>query len=106
MNWLYEDGRIYSNDATGKLQAEATYSYKSNGDMDVEHVYVDPSLRGQGVAGKVMEAVVDLLRKNGEKATATCSYANLWFKKHKEECKDVLSSEENSVIACRIDGRH
>jgi len=106
MNWIHEEGRIYSEDETGKVLAEAIYTNKPNGEIDVEHVYVDPSLRGQGIAEKVMYEVVNYVIKNGKKATATCAYANSWFQKHKEEYKDILSSVDNAIMACRIDGRH
>lgn len=52
-----EEGRIYCENDSKKLLAEATLTTKINGEIDIEHVFVDSSLRGQGVAGKVMEKV-------------------------------------------------
>ena len=66
MNWKYEDGRIYSTDENGESMCEATYIRKENGEIDIDHTYVNPILRGQGVAAKMMEAVAEYFKKEGE----------------------------------------
>ena len=43
------------------------------------------ALRGQGVAGQLMEAAVDQIRSEGLKARPICSYAAKWFEKHPEQ---------------------
>lgn len=107
MEWKYSDGRIYSVDESENVIAEATYEMLANGVMNVDHVYVNPEYRGQGIAEKVMLTIVGYLREHKLKATATCSYASAWFNKHEKECEDILSHEfAEQVIACRIDGRH
>jgi len=106
MQWIYETDRIQLKDKEDRLMTEAILKEKSNGEIDIEHVFVDSSLRGQGMAGKTMEVVVDYLRKKKKKATATCSYANSWLQKNKEVCSDIMSSDLSDVMACRIDGRH
>lgn len=107
MDWKYENERIYSVDEKGELMAEATFTHKKNGEIDIDHVYVNPILRGKGVAGKIMLVVVDYLREKGLKATATCSYANGWFKKNEELYSDIISNDIwNEVAACKIDGKH
>ena len=88
MNWEYEKGRIYSVDENNELLAETTFVFKDNGDVDINRTYVHPKLRGQGIAGKMMGVVAEYLRENSLKATATCSYANAWLKKHRESYSD------------------
>ncbi|NLL63737.1 MAG: N-acetyltransferase, partial [Ruminococcaceae bacterium] len=44
MNWIYEEGRIYCEDENKKLMAEAILIVKTNGELDIEHVFVDSSL--------------------------------------------------------------
>lgn len=66
-----------------------TMGMEANGEVDIEHTYVNPLLRGKGVAGKMMEVVAEYLRKKSLKATATCSYANIWLKKHWESYSDI-----------------
>jgi len=60
--------------------------------VDICHTHVDPSLRGRGIAGRMMEKVVECLRQSGRKAYPTCAYAVRWFDDH-PECDDVLSED-------------
>ncbi|MDF2609434.1 MAG: putative acetyltransferase [Lachnospiraceae bacterium] len=90
MNWKYEDGRIYSTDEQGELLSEATYIQNQPEEIIINHVYVNPSLRGQGVADQTMLVVIDYLRKKNLKAAATCPYASAWFQRNKEKCADIL----------------
>jgi predicted GNAT family acetyltransferase len=107
MDWKYGEGRIYGIDEKGELLAEATYSIKGNGDADINHTYVAPFLRGQGIAGDMMTVVATHLREKGLKATASCSYANAWLKKNRETYADVISDElSDEAPSCRIDGKH
>lgn len=107
MNWKYEDGRIYSTDEKGELMCEATFSRKENGEMDINHTYVNPVLRGQGTAAKMMEVVAEYFRNEGLKTTASCSYANTWLKRHEELYNDILSVDlGDQAMACKIDGKH
>jgi predicted GNAT family acetyltransferase len=107
MDWQYEKGRIYSVNENNELMAETTFVFKGKAQIDIDHTYVNPVLRGQGVAGKMMEIVAEYLRKESLKATATCSYANLWLKKNKEVYSDIIvESIDEEVISCKIDGKH
>lgn len=107
MDWKYEKGRIYSCNEKGELMAEATYVAKGNGEIDINHTYVNPILRGQGVADKMMTVVAEYLRKEGLKATATCSYAYVWFNKNSEQYSDIIARNNGSqAIACNINGKH
>lgn len=91
MDWKYEKGRIYSLSEDNKLMAEATYRNTAADEVNIDHTFVNPSLRGQGVAGKMMELMAEHLRKNSLKAVASCSYANNWLKKHRETYSDIIS---------------
>ena len=94
-------------DEKDELMAETTYVSKDNGEVDIDHTYVNSVLRGQGIAGKMMGIVASYLRENGFKATATCSYANTWLKNHKDEYSDIISKDiDNEAAACKIDGKH
>ena len=37
-----------------------------------------------GIAGKLVQAAADKIVKDGNRITATCSYAVQWFSKHPE----------------------
>lgn len=88
MKFQYEPGRIYAVDPSGTLLAEVTFP-ASNGVAVVDHTFVDPSLRGQGIADKLLTAAVEQIRSQGLKARATCSYAVKWFEQHPEH-SDLL----------------
>ena len=107
MKWNYEEGRIFSVDDNNELMAETTFVYKNNGEVDIDHTYVNPVLRGQGVAGKMMEVVAEYLKENGLKAAASCSYANIWLKRNRESYAEIISSEiDNDALSCKIAGKH
>ncbi len=92
MNFVHESNRIYLNSEEGKTVAEVTFPDISNNEVNINHTFVDGSLRGQGMAGKLMTALVDDLKKNNKKAKATCSYAVEWFENHPEH-NDVLADK-------------
>ena len=90
MDFKHEDNRIYLNNSEGKMVSEVTFPDVGNQIVDIDHTFVDESLRGQGVAAKIMKETADTLRKQGKKATLTCTYAQAWFKRNKDY-DDVLS---------------
>ena len=83
MEFIHEEGRIYADDENGKVIAEITFPIE-NGIATIDHTFVDTSLRGQGVAGKLMAAAAEDIRKAGLKAYPTCSYAVKWLGEHSE----------------------
>jgi len=107
MNWNYEDGRIYSVDESSELLAETTFVPREHGEVVIDHTYVNPALRGQGVAGQMMEAVAEYLKEKGLKVSATCPYANAWLKKNRERYAGIISKNlDADVPACKIEGKH
>ena len=85
MQFQETDGRIWAEDQAGKLVAEITFPEVRPGVADIDHPCVDASLRGQGAAGRRVEAAVAQLRRRGMKATLTCTYAIRWFGEHPEQ---------------------
>lgn len=92
MEFIHEHNRIYLEDTNGKVIAEVTFPQVRVDVVNIKHTFVDESLRGKGIAGKLMEELADLLRKDGLKAIVTCSYAVAWFQK-KEQYKDLIVAE-------------
>ena len=92
MNWNYENGRVYSVDERNEVIAETIYVPIGSNTVDIEHTFVNPDMTGQGIAGQMMEAVAERLRKEGLKAVASCSYANAWQMKHRDSYPDVVSA--------------
>ena len=88
MKFQREDGRIFAMDGD-RLVAEITFPAR-DGVADIDHTFVDDSLRGQGVAGQLVRAAADQIRADGSRARVTCSYARTWFARHPEEA-DLLA---------------
>ncbi len=93
MNFQYENDRIFLNSESGQALAEITFPSVSRSVVNINHTFVDSSLRGRGVADKLVRAVVSELRERNLKAVATCSYAKKWFGEH-QEYSDLLSKPE------------
>ena len=107
MNWQYESHRIFALDDQGNLLAEATFAPgQLPKTMVVDHTYVAQPLRGQGLASQLMTAVAEHFRQQCLQAYATCSYADLWFKRHQQEYSDVIVPAPAGVYtACKLDPR-
>ena len=76
------ENRIIQKDETGRIIAEITFPEASPGVFVIDHTFVDESLRGQGVASKLVQAAVEEIKKHGGRVEATCSYAAKWLKEH------------------------
>jgi uncharacterized protein len=53
----------------------------------ITHVGVDPSLRGQGVAGRIVEVSLEYARSHNLRVVPMCSYAAAYIRKHPEYAK-------------------
>jgi hypothetical protein len=84
MKFITRKDRIYAKDKDGTLLAEVTFPKRDQTRTDINHVYVDPSLRGQGIASHLMELAYLHLKKKDRRIVAKCPYAIDWFKKHPE----------------------
>ncbi len=96
MDFKVSENRIWLEDADGKMVAEIALPADGADTVNFAHTFVDGSLRGQGVAGKITQAAVDKLRSEGKKATLSCSHAIRWFANH-PECADVLADPEKEA---------
>ena len=54
--------------------AEITYKQKDEHTIDVDHTYVSDELRGQGIAGKLVQVITDFAREENLKIVPTCPY--------------------------------
>jgi len=89
MDYIYEDNRIYAKRDDYLLLAEVTFPARDEKRVDIDHVYVDQSLRGQGIASQLMLEAYNFIKSKGLLIVAKCPYAISWFKKH-EEYQDIV----------------
>lgn len=71
-----------------KEVGEITYTPKGDG-WTIDHTFVDPSMEGKGLAGKLLGCLVDEARKKEVKLTPVCSYAVKKFQDNPEKYADV-----------------
>lgn len=76
--------------------AESRYELVENGQMayadyrlhdgtiSIDFVFSPPALRGNGTAGRLMEAVMTDVKARHLKAKPICGYAASWLRRHSE----------------------
>jgi predicted GNAT family acetyltransferase len=76
-----EDGRYEMTTAAGL----AFLSYRLRGDViSLDHAEVPLSLRGMGVAGPFVKAVLDDVRRRGLNMVPRCGYVAAYVRRHPE----------------------
>ncbi len=70
--------------------AEMVYVMAGPKKMIIEHTEVDESLKGQGIGAKLLEALVEFVRKEEIKVIPLCPFAKATFKK-RVDLQDVLN---------------
>lgn len=93
MDFKHESNCIFLENEEGIRIAEVTFPDIAENVVNVNHTFVDGSLRGQGIAGKLMEELAKRLEKESKKAFLTCSYAITWFERS-EKYKHLISKEK------------
>ncbi len=74
----------------GKRFAELTYLHSSDSVIVINHTFVDPGLRGHGVARKLLDAAVAWARKSQLRINPECSYVRAVFARD-ASIRDVLA---------------
>lgn len=76
-----ERGEFYQVDASGKRIAEIQFIWQDERVIIAEHTWVDDSLKGQGVARALLNALVEFARAKHLKIVAKCSYVEVMFQR-------------------------
>lgn len=77
---ILENEICYLDDDGRKL---AFVSFAKESDiLNIDKTMVDPSLKGQGIAKRLMEDIHSFAKDNGLKLKATCSFAISYFEKN------------------------
>lgn len=58
------------------------YSYINSDVVDIYKTFVYPNYRGQGVAKKLMEEMVNILKENDLKCIPSCNFAVSYFESY------------------------
>ena len=89
MEFTHKSNEVALYNDNGELLAEITFPNINEHTVNINHTFVDPSLRGQGIAGQLMKEATEEIRSQHKHAIPTCSYAIKWFQEHPEE-QDII----------------
>lgn len=92
MNYIIYDHQILGQTDDGTVLARVTFPFAGDNTVDLNHTEVDESLRGQGIAGQLLERAAAKIRQEGWKTRCSCSYAQKWFAKHPDD-QDLLAKD-------------
>lgn len=83
---IKEKDNCFYMEEDGKMKA--IINYIETDIITINHTYVDESLRGQGIAFKLLNKVIDYARNKNKKIHPVCSYAR--EKLSSKEYKDLV----------------
>lgn len=92
METRVEDHRVLIVEKEKKL-AKITFPMIRDGVVQIDHTYVDDSLRGQGIASKLVKIAIEHIWKQGWQFEVTCPYALSWVKHHEDYQNGWLKEE-------------
>ena len=82
MDFRIEENRIYSVNNENKIIAEITFEKIEKGTFNINHTFVDESLRGQKIGEKLVQMAIEEIKKKNGKIQATCSFAKHYLDKN------------------------
>ncbi|WP_018659808.1 GNAT family N-acetyltransferase [Allofustis seminis] len=75
MKFIHKDQKIFYQNNEGNELAYLQYSISDDGKvLNADATFVDPSLRGQGVARQLVDALATYAREHSLKIKPICSY--------------------------------
>ncbi|GKX50436.1 N-acetyltransferase [Budvicia aquatica] len=84
------DNRFYLNDRDNNMIAEIVFIPTGVNLAIIDHTYVDPSLKGQGIGKKLVALVVKKMRAEHRKIIPLCPFAKHQFDMT-PEYQDILA---------------
>ncbi|MCE4971483.1 N-acetyltransferase [Staphylococcus chromogenes] len=73
--------KFYIGEDETSPQAEITYTFVEEDTIDMTHTFVDPSLRGSGVAKQLFNAVIEKAQNEQLQIIPSCSYVRVQFER-------------------------
>lgn len=83
--------KIHHDEARRRFAAEVErgeavldYELVDDDTLDLRRTFVSDELRGEGVAGQIVQHALDWARQNDKKIVATCPYVARYLERHPE----------------------
>ncbi|KUP97029.1 GNAT family N-acetyltransferase [Thermobifida cellulosilytica] len=73
------------------------YRTTTDGLLVLTHTEVDPSYKGRGVGGRLVQGVLEDVRARGGRVLAVCPFARKWIERHPDYADLVHRVEESRV---------
>lgn len=86
------NNKFYVGENEEDLLAEITFDASDENNLVIDHTYVSDELRGQGMAGKLVDKAVKHARDQDRQIVALCPYAKTKIEKT-PEYRDILVDE-------------
>ncbi|WP_392552515.1 GNAT family N-acetyltransferase [Orbus wheelerorum] len=82
MQFLEDENRFYVPSPDGGEDiGEITYTRIGNDKVSIDHTYVNINYRGQGIADRLFDLVIEQMKQEGRKVIPVCSYAVKQFER-------------------------
>lgn len=85
----FDHNRFYIGDRADQARAYLDIEPAGDGVVRATHTVVDESMRGQGIAGKLLGALVSHARREGWQIVPVCSYVQGAFDKDPARYADI-----------------
>lgn len=82
MEFRFTNGRMDCLTEDGKPMRHITFPFAAKDLVNIDHVFTEPDFRGQGLAGQMMDALMEHLSQNGKKVILTCPYSQKYMASH------------------------
>ena len=79
-----EQGSFFVLDEKQQPVAKLTYFFIDDHTINANHTYVSETLRGQGVADKLYQALITFIQENQLKLVPTCGYIAKKWQRHQQ----------------------
>ena len=80
--FIEEPNRFFLKNEKDEMYAEITYTNAGEHLFIIDHTYVDDAYQGQGIAKKLVFAVVEKARQENKKIIPLCPFANAEFERN------------------------
>lgn len=91
MDFEKGDNRFYKNDDDGNMIAEITYVPTGEDKVIADHTFVDPSLRGQGIAEQLVDRLVHEMETENKTIIPVCPYVSSLFERKPEKYQKMTA---------------
>jgi len=90
MEFVKGENKFYHENEEGEEDAVITYKATDDDNVvDADHTFVDPSLRGQGIAEQLVDRLVDEMESEGKKIDPSCPYVIELFDRKPDKYEDI-----------------